>query len=176
MHKFFKQTSALTLAAGMIAAAGTAAQAQVVTGDVPFTADVPQTCTLTVNNGGVLAASDGTFTQLSSRGTFGAQPGSAGNVTIGTNIGANGNSQFNRFQVSVGLPAADAWVGPMAADVLDPTFEVNGTVYTAADSLRLNQNRTDMDVHLAASSLNGPFAVGQYTGTVVVTCEPFTAP
>lgn len=138
------------------------AQAFAVTGDIPFSGTVTDTCVISGITNGTLAPNAG-YTVLGSK--------EAGGVAGGANILVTGGS----FDVS--LDAVTAFGAGSPATPSSPSFateyDLSG-VTTATDATAattLNAGATAVSVDLTATLPSGTYSSGTYSATVVLRCE-----
>lgn len=155
------------LALAAVAAATLASvPANAATGNVDFNGSVSSTCVITVGNQGTLAPSTD-FTVLGSEET-GGSPGTA-------SILATQGSTFNLTATAPGSFTTTATTGND-----NVTFEANYQATTGdtiigqtdgATPTTLNQGTTNVLVNMSGTKSSGTFEAGDYTGTVILTCQ-----
>ena len=132
------------------------------TGNVQFDATVNNTCSITVNQAGLLTANVGQ-TSLSS-GNAGGAPGQADIVATSAN-----------YNVSIDQPTA--WgTFPTGGDTnvaFAATYATTGatTLTTRNTAAPLATGTTAVNVNLSATKSSGSFPTGTYAAVVVLRCE-----
>lgn len=154
----------LIKAVGVAAVVLVPVQASAATGNIPFNGSVANTCIITVNGSGTLAASTD-FTVLGSEEAGGA----AGTATLLT-TGAG-------FSLSADAPASFS-TAPATGNT-NVTFEANYSATGAntiaqtdgATATSLNRGSTDVNINMSGTKTSGTFEAGTYGATVVLRCE-----
>ena len=133
------------------------------TGNVQFDATVNNTCSITVNQAGLLTANVGQ-TSLASTNAG----GSAGTATI---VATSAN-------YTVGVDQPTAWqagfpTGGDTAVTFAATYSAAGdtTVASTANNNALATGTTNVSVNLSATKSSGSFPTGTYAAIVVLRCE-----
>lgn len=131
-------------------------------GDVPFSGTVASNCTVIISSDGTLAANTNA-TVLGST-VSGGNPGIAQVVT-----------NDETFSLSVADPTdfsgPSGWNGtPIFTTEFDLTGATSGSG-SSASAAALAAGATDVSVDLTATLASGVFASGDYSATVVLTCE-----
>lgn len=133
------------------------------TGDVQFNATVNNTCSITVNQAGLLTANVGQ-TSLASTNAGGA----AGQATI---VATSAN-----YTVGVDQPIGWQAGFPTGGDTnvtFAATYSASGDTTVASTDLDnpLATGTTAVNVNLAATKSSGSFPTGTYAAVVVLRCE-----
>ena len=139
--------------------ASSQAYAQTATGDVPFSGDVLNTCTIDGINAGTLGASAGN-TVLSSTAGTGAASGSA-NVTTNSTI----------FDISADAPTAFGVASPAVTGVtFAASYDIGGGSVAGTTATDLPNGVTAVTVDMSATA-SAPLPTGAYSAIVVLRCE-----